>query len=365
MVFDKLWNSLADGDYADAANWKPISLRNASWSWTASGSGTNEYYLRTAANGDPGFAASPAQLLLDGAAATPGTVGALAAGEWGFSDNDTLGYSTIYVRLADGADPDAKPLDYVEFRQIPQTGDHVRIPPDTASITAGLDQSAVAIGDFIVERGYTGIIGSGAEYLRIDPNRFEFTGRGTAYIDLTTANIDVQVFETDSPQAGARGLYLLGSNLKLVNVVSGHVGIAIRHGESSLLVTARVVGDSASLWLGEGCAATNWQQYQGIGILRCAVTNVLLYAGELTTEEAGAITAVTHKGGELIYNSSGTITTYDLVAGTLDTLRSGIARTITTLNWSGGMLRYSAESLTIGTLNRMQSGVLGFDPLSI
>jgi hypothetical protein len=80
------------------------NVRNSTYRWVASASGTNEYYLELAAGGDPGFA-DPAKFY-QGPARTKGTVGALANLEWGYGDNDTLGFNTIYYRL-DSGDPDA------------------------------------------------------------------------------------------------------------------------------------------------------------------------------------------------------------------------------------------------------------------
>src|SRR4029453_18083398 len=124
----------------------PIDLTNPLFSWTASGSGTNEYYVRTAANGNPGFQASPPTsngVFINGTAATKATLGSLAAGQWGYGDNDSLGYSTGFVRLSDGTDPDTKDPFYVKFYQMPQTTEHVVFAPDSSSIDSavGLDQS--------------------------------------------------------------------------------------------------------------------------------------------------------------------------------------------------------------------------------
>jgi hypothetical protein len=80
-------------------------VRNATYRWTASGSGTNEYYLELAAGGNPGFA-EPTKFYQGATARTAGTAGALANLEWDYADNDTLGYSTIYYRL-DSGDPDS------------------------------------------------------------------------------------------------------------------------------------------------------------------------------------------------------------------------------------------------------------------
>jgi len=91
-----------------------LSIRGDGFKWTASGSGT-EYYVQLAAGGDPLIAATPQAVYEDGFSLTSGTIGSLAVEEWAYGDNDTLGYSTIYVRLADSADPDGKAVDYVEY----------------------------------------------------------------------------------------------------------------------------------------------------------------------------------------------------------------------------------------------------------
>jgi hypothetical protein len=74
--------------------------------WTASGSGTNEYYLLNTATV---YSAVEPDIMRELAVAmVKGSLGSLGIGQWGWGDNDTLGYSTIYVRLTDETDPDAK-----------------------------------------------------------------------------------------------------------------------------------------------------------------------------------------------------------------------------------------------------------------
>jgi len=86
---------------------------SGTYQWTVSASGTSEYYLEANGGGDPSIS-DPNRLLENSALMTEGTLGSLAAGEWGYGDNDTLGYSTIYVRLTDSVDPDTKADGYVE-----------------------------------------------------------------------------------------------------------------------------------------------------------------------------------------------------------------------------------------------------------
>jgi hypothetical protein len=92
------------------------SYVNALYAWTASGSGTNEFYVKTAGGANPRIS-TPVSVLLNNVAAVQGTIGALSAGQWAYGDNDTLGYSTVYVRLTDGADPDSKTAAWVQVAQ--------------------------------------------------------------------------------------------------------------------------------------------------------------------------------------------------------------------------------------------------------
>lgn len=52
----------------------------------------------------------PLRIVLNGSTAAKGTVGALAAGEWGWDDAT----QTLHVRLSDDTDPDTKPAGYVQ-----------------------------------------------------------------------------------------------------------------------------------------------------------------------------------------------------------------------------------------------------------
>ena len=90
-----------------------MSIRSASYQWTASGSGTSEYYLEASGGGNPSIS-TPVQAIESDSRLTEGTAGSLSAGEWDWTDNDALGFSTVYVRLSDSTDPDSKSSGYVE-----------------------------------------------------------------------------------------------------------------------------------------------------------------------------------------------------------------------------------------------------------
>lgn len=231
---------------------------------------------------------------------------------------------------------------------VPVNGDTVRLRAGRSSITSGLAQSAVALAAFIVEEGYTGTIASSSAYLEITTSRFEFNGGAESWIDLKASAMAPQVFGTSSPATGKRGLYLLGSALTTLNVTGGSVGLAVNVGETSTLTTARLATQGASLWLGTGVSLTNWQQHQGTGIIRCALTTLDLYDGTLTTQEVGAIATVTIKGGTFIPNSTGTITTLNSYGGKVDFRQSDAARAVTTLNkYLGGAINFNKEAVTV------------------
>jgi hypothetical protein len=95
--------------YATDAGRVRTSIVSSSHTWTASGSGTNEYYLTTEID------VQPSELYINGSSAASGTLGSLTAGQWGYGDNDALGFDTVYVRLSGGGDPDSQASGYIAY----------------------------------------------------------------------------------------------------------------------------------------------------------------------------------------------------------------------------------------------------------
>lgn len=237
---------------------------------------------------------------------------------------------------------------------VPTTNDDVRIPAGSAAITAGLNQSAVAIGDFYIEPGYDQNIGSASGYLRIDPNRFEVSPvGGTQYIDIGSAAIDAQVHSTGSAGTGLHALYLKGSAIDDLSITSGSVGVAARGAETATVATLRVL-QSAEVTVGVGTTLTTLRVLDGVVVLQAAATTVNIYGGEVRTEEEGAITTINGYGGTLTLNSTGTITTLNNFEATVDLLQTSIPRTISTYVFKGesglGSLQYDSNFVTISTL---------------
>lgn len=336
---DKIWvggASGAAGDLNTADNWAPISIRSSTYQWTASGSGTSEYYLELSGGGDPSLT-EPGKVKADGSDLTAGSAGTLAAGEWDWADNDTLGFSTIYVRLSDSTDPDAKAAGYVTYTQVLKAGDNVTIQ-GTQAISDGLDQSSIELGDFIVTPGYSGTIGSATGYLQIDvgnSNRFDFAGTGKAYIDLGGAAIDPVIRNTATVTTGA-GLYLKGTALDVVEFRKGDLEIVKGSTVATIyqLYTSTQASDT-DLTIPPGVTLTTLSKTGGTCSLSVAATTVSNDGGTLTTEGSGAITTLNVSGGNVYPNSTGTITTLNADGGATDFTRTRASRTVTTINRTG------------------------------
>lgn len=352
-ALDKRWVGGVSAVWTLETNWAPINLQRPKYKWTVSGVAT-EYRLELIGGGDPGISAPPAGgVYLNGATVTSQAVGSLTAAHYGYGDNDTLGYSTIYVRTSASVDPDTLALDYVQLYQIPVATDHIRIPAGSGAIT-GVDFTAVAIGDFIREPGHTGAIGTAALPLMIDPDKFEWSGTGTGYIHSIGA-IAHDVREAGGSQE-VPGLFLTLTAGTTLTVFKGAVGVAWLGGQTSTVTTVYVNGPSAIVLLGKGVTVTTTYVSAGLLEQHCSATTSSIFGNsKFYTEEAGTITTVNMDGTSMAYlNSTGTITTLNMLAsytGTVDMSQSAEARTITTVNQKCGALRLNKTVVTIGTHN--------------
>jgi hypothetical protein len=341
MSFTNTWHGAGTGatagDYSDPRNWVLISVRTAAFTWTASGSGTGEFYLRRVGNIDPGFITTPNTtygVVVNGSNFTySASLGSLAASRWGFGDNDSLGYDTLYVRLSDDADPDSKAVDFVQFRQIPSATESVRIPAGSNSITSGLDQSSVEITGFYVEEGYDGTIGSASSYLRIRPDLVHINSRGQSFIDVGAEAIPITIESTGTADQGEYGANIRGTAITLVDARGGSIGIAALPGEIAAVTTLRMSNQNTTVKCGAGVTLTSAIPiFDGNLWLHCNATTITKYGGNVWLREAAAVTTVNNLGGEFHWGSSGNIGTYNARGGTFNMRASNASRTLSTLN---------------------------------
>lgn len=90
------------------------------YEWTQGTTDTDEWYVSRRSGGalvDPQISVAPALLFTAGTSRTKANLGSLTSAKWGYGDNDSLGYSTIYffgdptdggtVMMADDFDGDS------------------------------------------------------------------------------------------------------------------------------------------------------------------------------------------------------------------------------------------------------------------
>ena len=211
------------------------TFTSTTYKWTASGSGTNEYYLQTAAGGDPSIPTQPdfltmddasldcgsstqlliedeADLLLGGNSGstllTEGTAGSLADHEWDYKDNDTLGYNTIYFADASG-DPD----------------------------TSGVDIRSVLLPTALNSVGSLFLIGGSDGFIyKVDPSKYRDLGSHQIIPRLTTACMEVpyghinvisfQLLAGTDSEADLEAFFLVSNQLLADDVVGVALTVA-------------------------------------------------------------------------------------------------------------------------------------------
>lgn len=357
MPFNNEWVGTT-GDLTLVTNWRQINVRNDDYRWIASGSGTNEYYLQTAAGANPGFVAQPSAVYINGSSATEGTMGSLSVGQFDYGDNDTLGYSTIYVRVTGGVDPDTLAVGYIKFNQTPQNGEDVTITASSGAITsntAGLVSKTIR--RWIVERSTANRAhGSATDPIRIDPDVFIFEGGGqtSAYYDLTSANISIEIRSTASVAADLYGLYLAASNVSFADLQGGSVGLGVIPGQNFTCTGGvRLRGSSVRAWIGINATVPLLEALSGSVSHECSITNIEVDGGEVRTKVAAAVSGVvTVQGGTWYDQSTGTKASVVQNGGTIDVTQGGVAKQWTAYTPNVGTLRDDPDALTINTVNR-------------
>lgn len=376
------WAATSDGSLATDSNWKPINIRNSSYQWTVSASGTNEYYLEAAGGGNPSIG-EPDNVQEGGSNMTPGTAGSLAAGEWDWADNDTLGYSTVYVRLtAGGPDPDSEPDGDVTFTRDPVGSDTVTFLSNAYAVNAGLDTPSVTLTRVDIASSYTGDIGtsSGDEW----------------HVGVTTLNVGIPL-GSGNPAGSDRLLFDLGSVASTVNVYktattaadTNREALRIRGTSSSNVITVHDglvgigtndVNDTANFALNQFGGTVNC----GIGVtlydvLVDGTTSVLrirngLNSGDVLTIKQGTVysygtaTIPTVKlvdNGVFYDESTGTVTTCT-IGNNATVYTTSAAKTYTTMNLYGTLdLSDAKGAITVTTFNVLDESAKVIDPYNL
>lgn len=142
---------------------------------------------------------------------------------------------------------------------------------------------------------------------------------------------------------------LCNSASTVLHLRKGKVGIALGDGETATIGTINQNFDTTQdsdteLYLGAGVTLTTLAKTGGKAIINCGATLITNNGGDLRTEGSGVITTLTCSKGEIIINSTGTITNLNAIGeSVVDETKSSAARTVTTPKVGGsGKIKHSS-----------------------
>ena len=285
---------------------------------------------------------------------------------------------------------------------VPVSADNVTIKDSSNNIAWGLDQNAVDLGNFIIEKSYTGLLG-----LRLDA----FATDGAGVTNVTTAteyrdhyliigydNLDIGENISQGSPAGSRRIkidndkagsstitvhdtattstevglpsvrFLFGNSGQdlFVRKAPGGVGVAVDEANETSTMGDVNISDTtttAQVFIAAGVTITTFTQLGGNNVLQAAatMTSITLNGGLLRTEGDYTITTATNNSGTWTCNHIKTagdaITTLNVNGGLVDGLLSSEARIWGIVNLEvGGRIRADDSFVTITTLNE-PSGV--------
>lgn len=130
-------------------------VKAGTYIWTASGT---EFYLSAVGPADPEIN-KPGFVDEDDVAMTEGTVGSLAAGEWGYGGSGVLGYDTIYVTPADGLTPQGRTDGYLHIEPETYSGwTYSYFYPDDCLIARAIYNQSMRVTRYECGYNYVGSV---------------------------------------------------------------------------------------------------------------------------------------------------------------------------------------------------------------
>jgi trimeric autotransporter adhesin len=210
---------------------------------------------------------------------------------------------------------------------VPVDGDTPYIDNSNVSILYGLDQSAVTLAALYVGQSFTGTIGlpevnsDGTQYLEYRDQYLAVgatilqiglgVGEGSGRIKINTGSVQTalsvwnggQSLDTTLPAILWKGTH--ASNALVMR--GGDVGIAVYGAEVATLATWSV--ESGRLVLGAGVTLSGALQQNGGDVLVNSLIDgsLTVLDGNTVIDGTGAVDQLTIRGGNVIYNTSGTL----------------------------------------------------------
>lgn len=278
-------------------------------------------------------------------AGVPFSIALTGTGSWGSTGETTANVGTsdlgVAVNWTDG---------------YPTSGDDLVADARSPDMLYGLNLSGVDIGDFITDAGFNGDIGrieNGTLHrLRLHNSTDALVLRGSSElvaIGIGSAAIPVLIEHEGNGSLGDPNIYLDGSAITNLTILSGHVAIAGWPGQSSTFTgIARLT--SGTLQIGGPQSAVT-------------VTGTTLYvaSSDATAMLYNAPATIIASAGQVIDHATDTITLADI--GEKATLRMTAAATVTTLKLAGTLdLSQGAGTVTITNPIQMTSKAKILDP---
>ena len=255
---------------------------------------------------------------------------------------------------------------------VPVTDDDVVIGSGTQDITTNVDQNTVTLASLRIGDNYTGKIGTSSAPLKINSVDVSFAGQGSAnyirgeYVTVTVTDgaatptmLDIFGAATSTPitSNGITTLRVLGGR-GTINIQDGTLTTLEMIGASSTKITlASAVDNLANITMDGGTLETR----TNIG------TKAIVLGGTLkvlSTATAGEIEC--YDGGDVKYNTSGTLTTLEMYGGTfslLDNTAATVAITNSTM-YEGAIIRLdnSLQNVNLSNPMTIQGGEVRFPP---
>lgn len=233
--------------------------------------------------------------------------------------------------------------------KVPIDDDDVTIT-GSVDILYGLDQSDIAL-DTLNVTNYSGHIGHRAYPLTIDAEeeiQFDFTGQCSLRFASLGCTLIV-VHRTGGADYGVAFSALSGVNptLTTMKVLTGRVLVGLTRGEKVTVTTLHNVDGDTTIFDGSDVATIH---NSGTGVVRqlndgFSVTLIRVDGGLVINYSP--VATVTQNGGEFEWMQND-ITTYNLNRGVLETRKSRLARTCSTLNQAqAGKLYRDTATVTI------------------
>jgi hypothetical protein len=236
---------------------------------------------------------------------------------------------------------------------VPVNGDDAVFSSGAVSVTAGLNQAAVALASLTITDEYTGAIGTSAGSLLIDATTMTLSGKSTTtgyYFDGTYTTVNLL---EGSTVTAAEGVELDGT-ITLVRAYGGKLAIAT----GAAVTTIDTKGGSANglqiTIAASVTALTDIRHVGGTFNLGSACTNYHMKSGTANITE-GALTLIEIDSGTLTHTSNDNIGTVRQFGGTVDlsdNVMPGLAIT-TYEGWNGSLkINNGLGGPAISTLRR-------------